>query len=313
MIHVEQHGPVLAIRMSRAFLRQPFWWTTAYWVDGLLIDAGPRFAARELCYALSKLTVDAIVVTHSHEDQIGGLAALRQRYPQAKLYASAHALAILQEPQRQNLPLYRRWLWGAPTACGPVISFDEVNNVIQSAQYTFRVVETPGHTLDHVALFEPKQRWLFSGDTYSSGHEKAWPASIDLFSVVCSLRTLASLRPERLFPTDGRISRTPFPELHGKIGYYIHLAREVAQLESAGFTAPEINARLFGKEPPIHFWTMGHYSTTHLLNACHNYNTLFTFVDRVESPRASSALADESHDAPDSSTDWPVDWEDLIR
>ena len=38
MIHVEQHGPVLAIRMARGFLGRPLAWTTAYWVDGLLID-----------------------------------------------------------------------------------------------------------------------------------------------------------------------------------------------------------------------------------------------------------------------------------
>ena len=37
MIHVEQHGPVVAIRMSRSFLGRPFWWTAAYWVDGVLM------------------------------------------------------------------------------------------------------------------------------------------------------------------------------------------------------------------------------------------------------------------------------------
>lgn len=36
MIHVEQHGPVTAIRMARSLLGRPVYWTAAYWVDGLL-------------------------------------------------------------------------------------------------------------------------------------------------------------------------------------------------------------------------------------------------------------------------------------
>ena len=85
MIHVEQQGNVLAVRMSRSFFGRPFWWTTAYWVDGLLIDTGPRFAAKDLCRALQKLTVDQIVITHAHENQIGGLPTLLERYPAAKV------------------------------------------------------------------------------------------------------------------------------------------------------------------------------------------------------------------------------------
>ena len=95
MIHVEQQGSVLAIRMSRSFFGRPFWWTTAYWVDGLLIDTGPRFAARQLCQALQKLPVEKIVITHGHENQIGGLAALAQRYPQAKVYAARRTVPLL--------------------------------------------------------------------------------------------------------------------------------------------------------------------------------------------------------------------------
>lgn len=92
MIHVEQHGQVVAIRMSRSVFGRPFWWTTAYWVDGLLIDTGPRFAARALLNALQNLHVDQVVLTHSHEDQIGGLPAILRQYPKVTVYASPSTL-----------------------------------------------------------------------------------------------------------------------------------------------------------------------------------------------------------------------------
>ncbi len=40
MIDVEQHGSITAIRMARAVLGRPLYWTAAYWIDGLLIEYG---------------------------------------------------------------------------------------------------------------------------------------------------------------------------------------------------------------------------------------------------------------------------------
>lgn len=316
MIHVEQLGSVLAIRMSRSFLGRPFWWTAAYWVDGLLIDTGPRFAAKQLCYALSKLPVEQIVITHAHENQIGGLAAICQQYPQAVVYTARRTLPLLQRPL--TLPFYRRLLWGTPQAwTGSVTVTDEVDDRIRTAAHTFHIVETPGHTPDHIALFEPTQRWLFSGDTYLHGAEEAWPSDADLFGVICSLRTLASLHPERLFGGDGRISRTPLPEIHGKIGLLVQYAREVARMDALGLTTDEMVLRLFQKEPPIHFWTMGNYSAHHLIAACRSYNAMFMSLPTGQkNPVPPQRLTDDEEDpsdSSDSSPNWPMDWSDLIR
>ena len=311
MIHVEQHGHVLAIRMSRSIFGRPFWWTAAYWIDGLLIDTGPRFAAHALLNALRNLHVDQVMLTHAHEDQIGGLAAVLQQYPKATVYASARTLPILANPDRLVRPFYRRLVWGRPQPCAVAQSLDTVDNQIRTPNYTFRAIETPGHTPDHTALFEPHQRWLFSGDVFVHSQNSAWAVEADLFGVVCSLRTLADLRPERLFPSDGRISRTPLPELHGKIGHWLKLTREVAQLDALGLAKEEIVLRLFQKEPPLYFWTAGHYSAANLIDACRSYNALFTqFETDVRPPQRD--LPDEQT-GPSDSSNWPFDWEDLIR
>jgi glyoxylase-like metal-dependent hydrolase (beta-lactamase superfamily II) len=312
MIHVEQHGQVLAIRMSRSVFGRPFWWTTAYWVDGLLIDTGPRFATRALLNALRNLHVTQVVLTHAHEDQIGGLLSVLRQYPKATIYAAPRTLPLLQEPEKLALPLYRRLVWGRPEPCRTAISLDSVANTIRTPNYQFRAVETPGHTADHIVLFEPRQRWLFSGDIFVHSQSNAWAAEADLFGVVSSLRTLAELRPERLFPSDGRISRTPLPELHGKIGHWLQLTREVARLDALGLSKAEIVLRLFQKEPPIYFWTLGQYSAANLVDACRSYNALFTQIDYDTALTTHNDLPDEQTGSSDSSN-WPFDWEDLIR
>lgn len=282
MIHIERHGPVVAIRMSRSLLGRPLCWTAAYWVDGLLIDTGPLCTADGLVRILAQLHVDKVVVTHCHENQIGGLAAVRECFPHASIYAPMHALPVFSDPKRLKLNLYQRLFWGTPAPVEGVCGFDEIDNVLQTPEYTFRVLETPGHTRDHVSFFEPNRRWLFCGDAFIGGKEDAWTAEAEMFGVVSSLRALASLRPERLFPGSGNVRRTPLPELQQKIRQLVKLAQEVGKLESVGLTTQEIAACLFKEEPRITFWTRGHYSTINLVKACRSYNAVFAPIHPVQ-------------------------------
>lgn len=274
MIQVEQHGPVTTIRMARAFLGRPLEWTAAYFVDGLLIDAGPRCTADELVRVLEKVSVRAVMITHAHEDQFGGVSAVCRRYPEATVYAARSAIPVLNEPARLGLPLYRRLIWGMPPPVADVRPLDEVGDRVITPGYEFRAIETPGHCRSHIALFEPTYRWLFSGDTYLGGRECVWNDEVDMFALIGSLRVLAGLRPERLFPGSGYVRRTPQPDIHDKISYYLNLCRQVGRLTSAGFDFEAIRAQIVSREPAIHRWSFGHYSSANLIRSCIDYNLL---------------------------------------
>lgn len=313
MIDVEQHGSVRVLRLSRSVFGRPIYWTAAYWLDGLLIDTGPACTAAQLVRVLGRLPVRQIAITHAHEDHIGGLALLRRRFPEAQVYAPRHAIPLIEEPQRLNMQWYRRLLWGTPPPVQGVQSLDSVDDRLSTNEFTLRAVETPGHSRDHVSYFEPRYRWLFSGDAFIGGRDVAWAPEFDLFAVVSSLRTLASLRPERLFPGSGTVRRTPLPELHGKIAALVQLAQEVQRLEGGGCTTEQMVQTLFGGEPRITRWSMGHFSAANLIEACRNYNAILSPLPAEEPPPAQKPKTGRPGDRTDPSARRSSDPDDVRR
>lgn len=311
MIQVEQHGSVTVIRMARALLGRPLYWTAAYWLDGLLIDTGPRCTADALVRVLDKVPVQQIAITHGHEDHIGGLCALLARFPAARVYAARPTLPLIENPELLGMQRYRQLLWEKPAPFSGAHSLDEVEDVICTPQFTLRAIETPGHSRDHVSYFEPTFRWLFCGDAFIGGRDVAWSPEFDMFAIVSSLRTLATLRPERLFPGSGTVRRTPLPDLLGKIADLIRLAEKVQKLEAAGHSTTEIVAMIFGGEPNIRWWTFGHFSAANLVEACRVYNDLTTAASRSnQGTHQSGAWHD---DLPDPPSHRSTDPDDLRR
>jgi glyoxylase-like metal-dependent hydrolase (beta-lactamase superfamily II) len=313
MIDVEQQGSVRVIRMSRALFGRPLYWTAAYWLDGLLIDTGPACTAAQLARLLARLPVHQIVITHAHEDHIGGLALLRRQFPAAQVYASRQAIPLIENPARLGMQWYRRLLWGVPEGVEGVQSLDCVDDRVTAGEFTLRAIETPGHSRDHVSYFEPRYRWLFCGDAFIGGRDVAWTPEFDLFGVISSLRTLASLRPERLFPGSGTVRRTPLPELHGKISALVQLAQEVDRLERSGGTTETIVATLFGGEPRLKTWSLGHFSAAHLVEACRSYNAVLAPPAVDDAPPAPKPLPGRPGDRTDSSPNRSSDPGDVRR
>jgi hypothetical protein len=133
-----------------------------------------------------------------------------------------------------------------------------------------------------------------------------------MFAIVSSLRTMASLRPERLFPGSGSIRRTPLPDLYGKISALIQLAQEVDRLERSGCSTAEMVEMLFHGEPRIKFWTMGHFSSANLVEACRSYNAIVKPFDFELSPPPKTAPRSPG-DLTDSSTNRSSDPGDARR
>lgn len=265
MIQVEAAAGAAAVirfRMARKLFGKPFYFTAAYLVDGLLIDTGCAHTARQLTSTLKGWQVDQVVNTHSHEDHIGANAEVQEMFD-CPLLAHPDALPILQNPRLQPLHPYRRVFWGWPKPS----QGQPIGESVETEHYGFQVIHTPGHSPDHVCLFEPDQGWLFSGDAYIGGQDRALRDGYDIYGIIASLRKLAKLPVQTIFSGSGSVRTNGVEQLQEKIAYLEDLGERIRALRNQGLSARRIRRRLFGRELPITYFTLGHFSGLHLVQS----------------------------------------------
>jgi glyoxylase-like metal-dependent hydrolase (beta-lactamase superfamily II) len=265
MIQVETISnaePVVKMRLARAFFGRPAYFTAAYWVDGLLVDSGCAHTARQLTSALKGWHVDHVVNTHSHEDHIGANAKVQEMF-RCSISAHPAALPILANPRLQPLQPYRRLFWGWPKPS----QGEPIGQWVDTEHHRFQVIHTPGHSPDHICLFEPDQGWLFSGDAYIGGKDRALRKGYDIHGIIASLKALAKLPIRTIFSGSGTVRHEGRKPLQEKIAYLEALGDQIGDLHDRGLSARRIRKQLLGRELPITYLTLGHFSGARLVQS----------------------------------------------
>lgn len=262
MIRVEQVGPVRKFQLGRTIRGRCLYFTAAYWVDGLVIDTGCAYSVRELLNALSNVPVSRIVNTHSHEDHVAANAALQAKYG-AQVLAHPAALPVLAAPQKQRLRPYQLIMWGRPDPSAG----NAIGDVVETEHHRFEVMYTPGHSQDHLCLFERDRGWVFTGDLYIGGRDRALRADYNIWQIIESLKQVAGLDSEILFPGSGTVREKPREELLGKIAYLEDMGGRVLDLYGKGWNRGRIRRTLFGPEMAIAYYTLGHFSGRNLVRS----------------------------------------------
>ncbi len=266
MIQITPYGDVIRFDLSRTIFGKGRYWTTAYLAGGWMIDTGCAYSAAELLHALQGKALHGIVNTHSHEDHIGGNALLQRQHPGIAILAHPRALPVLSNPRReQPLHPYRRVFWGWPEPCQAAELSD--GQVIETDRYRFQAIFTPGHSPDHLCLFELNHGWLFSGDLFVGGQDRALRADQDIWQTIAALRRIATLEATILFPGSARVRQNPSAELHRRIEYLEQFGERVLALHAQGCSLGEIVRRLCGPPMWIEAITLGHFSRRQLVRA----------------------------------------------
>ena len=219
--------------------------------DELLVDTGYPWAGRALRDTLRDLgvagTLTHVVNTHAHEDHVGNndvVAAL------ADVEVLVHPSAVAAVRWPAEVPWYRGFMFGPLTGSrvGPLGDRLEVGGC------RFDVVPTPGHTADHVCLFEPDRGWLFAGDLYVDERLDAQLDDVDGPSWVASLDRALALDATVLFDGHGLVvrGRSAVREaLAGKRAFLDGVRRRTWEEAPRARTLPELTRRVFPPSGPL--------------------------------------------------------------
>ena len=145
-------------------------WVIQSGSDISVIDPGDASPVIELINT-NKLNLVDILLTHHHFDHVGGTLEL-VRQIDGKVYGPAGNIE------------------------GIDIHVSE-SDIVKTLDYEFSVLETPGHTLDHIAYVEKQKNLVFCGDTlFSGGCGRVFEGTFE--QMHNSIQKLNQLNPETL-------------------------------------------------------------------------------------------------------------------
>ncbi|HYM24690.1 MAG TPA: MBL fold metallo-hydrolase [Vicinamibacterales bacterium] len=187
--------------------------------SAVLVDAGVGKPdhLEDLSRALTSLRSElrTVIVTHGHADHASGAAAIAAAHPRAE---------FLKKPWPGQDATYRvDW---KPIGEGSRIAVGIADLL---------VVETPGHSPDHIALWHAASRTILTGDLLVAGSSVMIHTSRggNLAEYLRSLDRILSLKPAVLLPAHGAIVDTPKRAADLIRGYIDHrLTRERQVLDA---------------------------------------------------------------------------------
>jgi glyoxylase-like metal-dependent hydrolase (beta-lactamase superfamily II) len=262
MLETRTFEDVTQIRMSREIDGKPIYWVAAYLVDGLLVDTGCYYTADELLAFLENRRVDRAVNTHFHEDHIGANRKL-QELRGIEIFAPTDSVPLIA--QKIQLHPYQEAVWGTPSPTTVIPLPDSIS----TPKYTFEVIDTPGHSVGHVALLEKSRGWCFSADIFARENPKFIRPEENMTQTVNSMRLLIQTDATRLvlFTSVGKIVENGRKALQSFIDYIEDLAEKSKKRSHEGRSVDEIVNHIFGGEHSFAEMTNGQYTSENLIRS----------------------------------------------
>lgn len=260
VLRVSSHGPITRVQLARTAFGRPLYKVSVFQLGDTLIDSGCPATARELVRWARQRDIRRVVITHHHEDHVGGAARLAAELG-VRVLAPRAAVGILGS--FYTLPLYRRAVWGQPR----IVDAEPLDGPVEIGPYSLRPIPTPGHAPDHVALFEPERRWLFTGDLFLGLRVTYLRAIEDAHRILRSLRELVALEPEMVICSHTGFVTGGTRALIRRIQWWERVQSDAQALREEGVTARRITRRLLGREGAMAWASGGAFAKRHLVRS----------------------------------------------
>ena len=228
---------------------------SAYLMHGVLVDTGFPGAQGEFLAEVRAHAPRGAVVTHWHEDHAGNAPELAAMGLPLRMHEQCES--ILR--RRPSIGHYRRMIWGQPSRLSvPIQAFDAS---------PLRVIASPGHTADHLVVWDAEHRILASGDLFLGvkvrvAHQHESPSVL-----LTSLHAAAALEPRILLDAHRGVVENATELLRAKIVWMEDTIGEIRSLAAAGCGEREIQRRVLGREAFVGWVSVGEYSKRALVRA----------------------------------------------
>jgi glyoxylase-like metal-dependent hydrolase (beta-lactamase superfamily II) len=205
----------------------------------LLLDTGIGVAkwAELLPVGLRELSntdqLDKIVLTHAHQDHIGGVKDVTRLFGR---------LEVVKKP----------WpVAGPDDAAGVPLTTIEHDSEVTTEGATLRAVFTPGHAPDHICYYFVEEKAVFTGDVVLGAGTTIIPDGTgDLGEYMDSLHRLLALDVETIYPAHGPVIRNAKQKIREYIAHRELRERQVlAVLKDGPREVPAIVKQIYTDVP----------------------------------------------------------------
>jgi glyoxylase-like metal-dependent hydrolase (beta-lactamase superfamily II) len=246
---VEEVEPgVVRVRLRSWQGRVAGYEVSAYLLHGVLVDTGFPRARRALGTALDALRPRGAIVTHWHEDHAGNAPLLAARGLPLRMHPACEATLRT----RPSIGLYRHVVWGwTPRLASERRDFDPA---------PLEIVPLPGHTKDHVGVWDAERRILVSGDLFLGVKVRVAHRHESPRRLLTSLRSAAALEPRLLLDAHRGTINNATPALRAKLAWMEETIGEIEAGAGRGEQPREIARRVLGREGMVGYASGGEYS-----------------------------------------------------
>lgn len=278
----------------------------AAFVDCGTNHAVPRMLDALTAAGLAATDVDWLILTHVHLDHAGGAGELIAQLPNAKLVVHPRGARHMIDPSKLwagasavygEAVMERTYGRLRPIPAARVVEAPD-GHVVDLAGRALRCLDTPGHAMHHLAVYDARANVCFTGDVFGLSYRDfdtaagpfilptTSPVQFDPPALHASIDRLLTLRPAAMYLTHyGRVEQVGklAGDLHVQIDAMVALARAANGQPDRHAVLVASLAELYASRAQAHGWTRGRAALCQLLDMDIELNAqgLEVWLDRV--------------------------------